>query len=697
MGIKLFGAGGIDQKSNDLLRDPKNLRDSRNVMINIRNEYCKRNGTDTNAGFNSEDFNDTQHIKALDTYFFWNGTDYVTYKNTVKKIPFTWSKGTETGVVNNISLAEYLNTTIFTHDSNQVSTMKYDGQSIYKAGLPAPLVTTATSGTLYILYFYEYIDAQGNTIYGPATILKNKASVGSFTVPTFLNSGFYGGFLQVPFSAGINQSLTDSNLASRTLLYDSISPDISYVGARVTFKSSIASGVLVSPPGSGTASYFIQLEIESINTTTKEIVFTADSFKGSSIIMGHTNTGVFNVLGSLSIRYYFSNSEVVGYYGLQFPYYYPLLNNTQSTETITYDTAIDDTVLLSDIYDITTSKLRPPKCKYVYTYGYQLVFVQAISFWDFQNKETVYTNNDLIMYSDTSTGDLGENVSESNRQLIGNTYDGELAGGARSKDSFVAFKNRSIFFLDGVLIPGQYSLRKIETNEIGCVSEKSILSADGVVLFQGQDGLYGIDGYSCKKITTDLDPYFKALTDPSVTRSVMNNVEDQYIFWTSNGTVVFDYNYKKWFIWNSIDASCGLTVDNLGSIRMFSPENARRFTASLSDSGFAINAWIKSAWFDLGEPSLLKKATDIRFFSLNNQGQTLNLFYYMNWNEALFKGPFTADMTNTDIKTFHKNLDIIQHQSFSFEIGNSVVNEDLNLSGYEVSTTIIQTKDKNVK
>ena len=44
MGLKLFGPGGIDQKSNHLLRDPKKLRDARNIEYNTHKEYVKRDG-----------------------------------------------------------------------------------------------------------------------------------------------------------------------------------------------------------------------------------------------------------------------------------------------------------------------------------------------------------------------------------------------------------------------------------------------------------------------------------------------------------------------------------------------------------------------------------------------------------------------------------------------------------------------------
>ena len=54
-------------------------------------------------------------------------------------------------------------------------------------------------------------------------------------------------------------------------------------------------------------------------------------------------------------------------------------------------------------------------------------------------------------------------------------------------------------------------------------------------------------------------------------------------------------------------------------------------------------------------------------------------------------------MSDADTKTIKRNLDVILNQSFSFEFRNAVLNENLNISGYEVNAGITQERDKNVK
>jgi len=708
MGLKLFGPGGIDQKSNSLLRDPRNLRDARNIQYSSAKEYEKRSGTDHDSVFVNS-YTDVIFIKSMNQYFFRDGSDYSIYSNGVKRtIPKFIDPTTDGDTL--ISSDEYLNTFIFTHITDQVATAVYDSSSIYRAGLPTPNTQPTGSGSTYfMLSFFEFIDAKGNTIYGPATINKDVSS-GSFstTFDTLLNGGFCASYLRTTVST----TPIVLNSTSRTISYDTKSADI-VVGGKVVFRDRGATIVIsdLALPTREVTDDFIILEVESVDTIGKTITFTAASFGTKQISIALTSglPVIANVHGGCVLRVLFSPNEVTEYTTEQSYLNGFLVDNSaaQQTVTISLDTNVRP-ILLSDFYDITTSKLRPPNCSFVKVFGEQLVCGNVSSFYDFTNKEIKYTNNDLIMYSDLSTGDIGFNFSEINRQLIGDTYDGQISGLTRSKDSMIVFKNTSVYALDGILIPGQYGLRKIETNEIGCLSHKSILSVDGLVMFQGQDGIYAINGYTCKKVSTPLDPFFIAV-DPSFTRSVMYNLKDKYIFFTDMGVVVFDYEYKEWFIWDGITANCGLTVDNNRNIKLFNSNYALDFISDkkdfnpaflsnpLLDEYLPIGSYIKTTYFDLGEPSLLKKTVEIRIFSLNNAGQTLSLSHCHDWTESNLSQVDTVDMSSADTRTILKKISIQQAQSISFVIENNIINEDMDITGYEIGIEVVQRKDKNVK
>lgn len=711
MGLKLFGAGGIDQKTNNLLRDPRKLRDARNIEYNTHGEYVKRDGSDIDA--TSTEIYDTLpystlksnviYIKSLDTYFAYDGVNYIVLKNGIKET-LPGMGFTELGVIgtdfNEISSDEYLNTLVFTHKTNQVATCIYDGQSVYRAGLPAPVISSVTAGSLFMLSFFEFVDHQGNTTMGPATITPSADSSGTISFDN-LETGFYNiDLLVVTFPVGI----TFIDKTTRTL--SNVITNNYEVGQKICIRSSsrsyeAASNGLclttISQQDSTTINgdLFILLEIES--KTANSVTFTEESFKNRRITFTVSATsGNYQVATNTILRLFFSSSETTGYTGYTSDYGIRVVNSL-ATNTRVYTTVAPlSEILLSDIYDITTSKLRPPKCSTIKVFGEQLVCGGVLSFWDFNNKETNYTNNDLVMYSDSSTGDIGFNFSEINRQLIGNTYDGQIIGMTRAKDSMIIFKDTSVYSIDGVLIPGQYGLRKIETNEIGCLSESSIISTDGVVVFQGQDGLYQLNGYKAVKITDELDLFFDTI-DPTKTRSVVRNKKDQFLFFTDLGVVVYDYHHKEWFIWDTLSAEYGVIVDNNRDIKMFLETEAIEFVTAKNDQGAAIDSYIETAWFDLGEPSLLKKLTDIRVFALNNPGYTLTLQVFRDWDINKFKAPFTIDFTDTSTKTDLRKIDIQMAQSISLKMSNAVIDEDINISGYELLIDVIQSKDKNVK
>ena len=702
MGLKLFGPGGIDQKSNTLLRDPRNLRDALNIRYSSTKEYEKRPGTDTDPTFSGNTYSDVIFIKSLGEYFFRDGANYYSYKNGVKKtIPQTVVSST-TVDTSSISGAEYLNTFIFTHQEGQRGTFKYDGNSVYFAGLPSPAVTISETGApaaAYVLSFFDFLDAQGNQVFGPSTITQVALDAYSFIqIDTLKDTGFYNGYIIVNGS----KTLKADTLGNRTLTYSSKSSDIA-VGSKIPFRCSntgVFSCFITELDGYtivGLESYII-LEIESMTAT--EIVFKADGFNGKSIAL--TAASPTNCMGSLVFRYFFSTEETTGYTnGLRMVVDNSLANQQTGSGSI----ALTGLQLLSDIYDITTSKLRPPKCKYINTYGDQIVCGGVISFFDFKNKENFYTNNDLVMYSDVLTGDLGENFSELNRQLIGDTYDGSITGLIRVRDSLVVFKERSIYALDGILFPKLFSIRKIETNEVGCTSDKSLLVVDGGVLFQGIDGIYAISGNSATKVSGRIDLFFSDEVNPSFnnivfdsskTRSVVDNLNESYYFFTNKGVVVFNFEFKEWFLWDLKNAANGLTIDNSNSIRMFSGSSVKKFITTKNDSGAEITAWIKTAWFDFGEPSLLKKFIDIRYFALNNAGQLLSSKIYRDWDESKSRDSIDIDMTNPSTKTILRKIDIQQAQSISLFIGNDYPDENLSLTGFEINGGLIQVLDKNV-
>ena len=65
-------------------------------------------------------------------------------------------------------------------------------------------------------------------------------------------------------------------------------------------------------------------------------------------------------------------------------------------------------VYMEDVYNTSSSKIMPPICKYIATYGDQIIYGSVQSYIGFDNKRIQYNNNDLIHNWEKALGKLKE-------------------------------------------------------------------------------------------------------------------------------------------------------------------------------------------------------------------------------------------------------------------------------------------------
>ena len=695
MAVSLYGGFGVDKSSNKLTKSDTKLEDCLNVMLDDSRNWVKRLGQQNKFASAAID---AIYLNSEERYFVTKASEYSVFNtNGTEFVPFNFS-----GLHNNtdISSAEYVETLIFTHPDNPKATLKYDGSSVYRAGLPVPTITGLTLATPPALdtwhaVFYDFMDAYGNTVFGP--LAKFKSLYGSsFTVSTLNGTGFYGGYLKRNFGVG-NQTLNSGSPTITNII--SKSSDI-IVGSRFIFRagSSFFSGTpdIEINPGTDSLLSFVSVRITTITETSPgvwSITFNSSDFGTNSVLVRDNGISATDI-SRISIRCFVGvgASSSLFQEGLftGASAYALLLDNSAATKVVTQVLIAPDPQPLSAIYDIENSKLRPPLCKYISVFGDQLVFASVGGLWNFNNDFIKYNNDDIVMYSDISEGDTGENISEINRQLIGNTYDGFLTGLARIKDSIIVFKDKSIYAIDGILLPGEYNLRKIETSLIGCISHKSILVTQDNVLFHGNDSIYATNGYQVKEFGDDISSDIDSSTPM---RSVVSIPVNGYIFYNGAKTFYYNYNFAEWFIWDNIDASNGLVLDNDGNAIFFTGAQCVEFKSTRDDFGTPFTAFIQTNFIHLKKPHLLKKATGLRVFNFGSCGN-LTVDLLKEWDQTI-KSTATIDYSATP-KSAHKGMSPILGQSISFKISNATATT-MTISGLELEIELNETKDKNVK
>lgn len=793
--IKIFALGGLDQKSNDLTRSVEKASDMLNLEYDTQSTLKKRNGFEV---FSTEDSKDMIYYNSKEEFLLFNESTNVTILdktgavktyNGTNYYPLPYGVSALSNV--SVSSCENSNNLYFTNTDYNTYVMKYDGGSIYRAGLLTPRNSGANGADIYPSYsastdgntriFYSFKDLNGNIIYSPYVQLdKFPTATANLLISSFKpdincrENGFYNKYCYVTktgatrFTATTGvlsySSLTDkwkltvntSDVTFGSLFVgDFISfsgvigkPRITQINDIITAKEYILDTAQQTPgtvtsiisknaisssvytiavtkhnyvPGDkflidsenqlitiSDNKTFIILDVFAVTPTS--ITFTYQSV-GTTNIAFEDGSSLYSTEYPIDIRSKVhiaqSSSADTGYTVTKIKCIdnstvLNTINLTNPTEGVLVGTNGLRDVAFEDVYDSTTLKIMPPICKYISSFGDQIVYGSIRSVFtgfgstvEAPNRRNEYTNDDFIIYSDVSTGDGPENTSPLNIQKIGETWDGYITGMRRCNDSLVIFKNRGVFSIDGALISGEYQLRKINTNSAGCTSHKSILESEEGLYFQAHNGIYYTNAIGIKKLTYEIDSVFGS-ANYTTTRSVRLKKKQKSLFYIPelSKIVVIDYYYNQVYFWNNITASNGFVEDSLGNVYFCTGTNIYKFNDSYSDAGNAINAYYSTTWHHAGEPSLNKKWLSLRLFALTDDVHNVTISTDGDWD---IHSPLTSNQLSFTVNDQTKFLmfDMKTKRSFRLTFSNNLLNENLPITGYELNYEIFNNVDKN--
>lgn len=633
--LKKFMLGGLDIKSNDLIRDQMRASDLRNVTKTINGDIDKRNGYEEVETF--ANLRDSIYHKTLDQDILidTNGRFWKPYLGT--RIDCTISALLNSG---DVIYTEYQSNLYVCASDGKTPVFKYDGGQAYLAGIPAPMkLFDGTSSTIgspgsgyFYRFFYSHKDLNGNVTHGPYRQLESSTSTDTVTCSSFKTNNPYGGFFSKymiipsqtrtvdnsnPGTSNKFQYTSTDYVVGDKILIDTDPFWSSFLTTATVTQSLISKALTITAIGGG----FVTIDINDLS----DFGFTISA------------PGPLNIDNRTILRVFISQNESFGYSLAE----YGNVDNTANNVAVTVLAwAPGLTLKFEDYYNEDGQKLRPPLCKFLTAYGDQLVFGNIIGVWDQENIFSQYNNNDLAIYSDFGLADNGENNS-ANSQKIGESFDGEITGLRRCNDLLIVTKDNSIFAMDGILESGGYSLRKIPTNYIGCLSHRSILATEGGIFFNGNDGIYFTDGVNCSKMSQLLDPFFVGkfpftlAIDSTKTRSAIDSNNRKYLFYMTDNTnhycLAFDYEFKEWFIWDVLDMSKGMYQKNNKDFYFANSTKTYKFNTGYSDNGSAISAYYKTNWEDLRNPSVDKKFKYVRIWNLNASSSSFNMSIQKNW------------------------------------------------------------------
>lgn len=505
--------------------------------------------------------------------------------------------------------------------------IKYDGQNVYRAGLPpssdgtdSGYVITATGviagGNVYI-WRQQFIQIdhngnqiEGNTIYSPAyTYAQPSISTATVTVSSIqANSGY-----------NTNCALVNAIATSETVTVQAghtmKAGDTAYMWDTVT--SDYVTRTIVSTTAT---TLVLNASVGATTSTTNSRNVISNNLRIR--ILRNRNTGTTPTL------------------------YYELVEipNNSFVATQTYTDTKSDASIVSIFQEPTTDRSPPVSGKYIS--AYQNIMVTAgnlekaneVSFSDIENPEYF----PLVQNQFTVTNLQGDMIT----------------GLHPSNENFLIFQSRAIHSVTGD-VPNQSFRVDVITQDIGCAAHATIQDVRGTICFLSLNGPRVMTGNSIPKglgqakdseLNSRIDPLFNSYGQESAQvlktkRAIAINdrrrekyivfipAESTYsgdVYANSNSvTIVYDYTRDAWLKWTELNCAGGFVTSEQDQEIIFIERRLYNVTITnyvyrfqnsgtyldYQDHNQPIACYHKSPWEYLGEAGVLKNFTRIKIYS----------------------------------------------------------------------------------
>jgi len=550
--------------------------------------------------------------------------------NTPLAAPFAGSETNKNTLdFENVSAIQVNNVMIFTNGYD--FPQKYDGQNLYRLGLPDVASITsalgaagAITGTDY-QHVAQYIqkDAVGSFIEG--NILK--------TDPTALIS---------PTAQMID--VTVANIQDTT----GFNTNCAIVaGGQVTVN------VITVDDGSGgshtmkvgdTAFFFdsvtgdhIERNVDAVGATTITVAGAAVTVADNEVISNNLRIGIFRNTTSTGVpTVHFLVDEIA--------------NNSFTATQVFIDNIVDASLGAQLIEPLVLRNL-PPNGKYIALFRNQALISGDL------------TAPDRVHFSDVLSPEFWPPL---NNFDVKTEFGDIVTGMAPNNELFAVFKTRSIYIVSGNIADGTIRIDQL-TNDIGCSAHASITDVRGALYFLTDRGPFVMTGGQVPVPLggNRVEPIFDEGSLPEEVKLLLfgtqvlsanetfrlkravgfNDREElRYLLFlpteTETGGVrhannqskvlVFDYEREAFLIWDNINAAGGFTslgMDLYHQERRFSGVTSlvehilyRRHsldeTFDYADNTAVVDFNYDSQWDPLGEPSILKRLLAIQLFGL---------------------------------------------------------------------------------
>jgi hypothetical protein len=697
---------GLDESSTTLLSAVISA-------IDALSDYAASGGNDTtNSAAFIDLFNDSQLTSTATTI------NYYTYSqaNESSSNPLATTLASKND--NDFENASFVNLNNILYISTGYDEMhKYDGQTLYRAGMPAggdadgsgdagvaPSIADTGSGSTFASgddYFYKYsyiqYDNKNNVVEGILSPGSSKHTVAA------ANTDIDVTVTNISSSSGFNTNCAIVNGAQNGV-------------TTIT----VDSGHTLN---SGDTAYFYD------GNTSTYVTKTLTSTTSTSITFSGAVDVADNAVISNNLRIAIYRTDEIGTATDADAQTYKLVaeipNDSIGTSTQVYVDQVTDANLGATYITPIKPHGLPPKGRYSTVFRNQL-FIAG----DPENVNTVY-------YSDV---DSPEFFPAGDNSFLVDTFEGSKVRGLGSLDTaLVVFKDRSVQSVTGDIADDSFRVDELSFGGIGCSAHASIQKIAGNLFFLSDSGVYAVNLEGVSTIGNRIKPQFTAFDVTfNFQKATSVNWIDQskYVLFmpdesqdgSSNDYAdadsrcyVYDYERNSWHKWTNVNAQGGFGYRNsrlfFSARRLDSDSSAVEFPTAIfnnygdkrdySDHQEAVDFEYKTSWHSLGEPNLFKKFLRLKTFALSSDIldgsaslNTLTVDTEFNFTTPAVVSTFTQDFSNgatgwgsawgtspwgdSPLIEIKSKLKVVKARSMRLTFRNNTALEDVLISGYEL-------------
>ena len=534
---------------------------------------------------------------------------------------------------------------------------KYDGQTVYKAGMPngvSPGLTIGAAGNVDTgdhTYFmtYEQIDATGRLVEG---VISDGVLV-TLVTPSIV---------AVQVTNLVQGSGWNTNGAIIS------APQ----GPTNTINVNLGHTMQV-----GDSPFFIDASGVPQTRLVTALTATSITIDGAPVTVTNATDWQKAISNNLKINIY--RSKALG----TEPFFVFAIPNNSYQATTTYQDNVADSTLAQQYIFPSNRHDPPPQVGVVFPFKNIMIYTADPN------------NDDFVWYSDPDQPEyvdqLQSPVNEPNRFIVPSNSD-DVVGVGVAGSTLVIFKNLSIYAISGEITTEQFTVVAVaQGSNIGCVAHATIASVGGLLYFLHTNGVYSMSESNIFPtdqfgnpipLSIPIDSFFRTNSGSGdvnrqfvLVRAVATNYtkDNQYILFLPTETacgcpvntnprvandnsriLCYDYQGKNWFEWTNINAAGGLYVngDNLywqerrlsqtGGITANTYKQHRQYLLiDQADHVTPIRVTWVSSWEDYGQPRVRKKfvRAALLFDNVSSRFQTnrpqLFFFTCLDWNSGI--------------------------------------------------------------